>query len=251
VVWGILLVVAVALLIGIGTFAIERVVPAARREMHNDVLGFVYAVIGVAYAVLLGLVVVATWNTLDQAKANINNETNALLQLDWYGNSLPQPAHAQVENLVKQYTSTVITDEWPKLANQQSSPQAWAAYQQLHEVVQSQQPISPAAVARYQVALGAANDLGAARRQRLEQSAEGIPSLLWVALIMGGVLTVGFAYLFGMKRTAAHAIVLFSLALLVGGLMLVINELNYPFGGMIKVGPEALQLALDRINLQT
>ena len=102
-------------------------------------------------------------------------------------------------------------------------------------------------MARYQVAVAAADQLGAARRERLEQSGEGVPPLLWLALLMGGVVTVGFAYLFGMKSTAAHALVMFFLTLLIGGLLLVVYEVNYPFSG-IKVGPEAFQLALDRME---
>jgi len=244
---GILFTVGLALLAGAATFTVERLVPAKRREVHNDVVGFVYAVVGVTYAVLLGLVVIATWSTLDQAKANTYDESSRLIWLDWYAYSLPQPQHAEIMVLLKQYTVVVINTEWPELAHQQSSPEAWSIYQQIHKDIQAQQPTDPAAVARYQVAVAAADQLGAARRERLEQSGEGVPPLLWLALLMGGVVTVGFAYLFGMKSTAAHALVMFFLTLLIGGLLLVVYEVNYPFSG-IKVGPEAFQLALDRME---
>jgi Protein of unknown function (DUF4239) len=244
-VWSILLVIGCALLAAGGAFVLERLVPASRRESHNDVLGFVYAVVGVAYAVLLGLVVIAAWNTLDEATANTYTETNALLQLDWYGHSLAQPEHAQIENLVKRYTDLVINTEWPELAHQQSSPQAWTTYDQLREIVQAQQPTTPAAVTRYDQALDAAAQLGDARRQRIDQSSEGIPALLWGALILGAVVTVGFAYFFGMKSTNAHAVVMFCLTLLFSSLLLVVYALNYPFGGIVTVTPEAFRLALQ------
>src|SRR5579859_1758502 len=112
-IWFIVVIVVLAALAAGAVYGLERLVPARQREMHNDVVGFVYAVIGVAYAVLLGLVVVAAWNTLDMAKANTYTETNALLQLDWYGHSLPQPEHSQVEHLVEEYTTVVINTEWP------------------------------------------------------------------------------------------------------------------------------------------
>jgi Protein of unknown function (DUF4239) len=244
---GILFIIGLALLAGAATFTLERLMPAKRREVHNDIIGFVYAVIGVTYAVLLGLVVISAWNTLDEAKANTYTEANTLSWLDWYGYSLPQPQHSEVQDMLKQYTGIVITDEWPLMARQQSSPLAWAVYLQLHELVQDQQPTAPAAVARYQAAVNAADELGTARRVRLSQSAEGIPALLWTALIAGGVMTVGFGFLFGMKSTGTHALVMFSLTLLIGGLLLVVYELNFPFSG-IKVGPEAFQLALQRMN---
>lgn len=246
---GILFIIGLALLAAATTFTVERLVPAKRREVHNEVIGFVYAVVGVTYAVLLGLVVIAAWNSLDQAKANAYAECNTLSWIDWYAYSLPQPAHSQVQVLLKQYTSVVISNEWPAMAHHQSSPQAWYLYLKLHEIVQDQQPATPADVARYQAAVDAGNQLGTERRERLNRAAEGIPGLLWATLILGGAITVGFAFLFGMKSTVTHAVVMFSLALLIGSLLLVVYELNFPFSnGAIKVGPEAFQLALERME---
>jgi hypothetical protein len=243
-----LIVVGVALLAAAGVVVLEQLVPAARRQAHNDVLGFVYAVIGVAYAVILAMVIVAAWNSLDEARVNTYTETDALLQLDWYGHSLPQPQHSEVEDLVKNYTTTVIDTEWPLLARHQSSSQAWAVFTQLRELVSDQQPTAPAAVARYEQALDAAADLGNARRERIDQAGEGIPCMLWAALVLGGVITVGFAFAFGMRSRTAHVLVVFSLTLLMGALLLVTYQLNYPFSGAARISPDAFELALQRIQ---
>jgi uncharacterized membrane protein len=248
IVWAMLVVVGLALAMGAAAFVVARLIPAERRRRHNDVIGFVYAVVGVAYAVLLGLVVIAAWNTLDLAKANAYTETNALIQLDWYGHSLPQPQHAEIENLVKDYTTIVITTEWPLLAHHEESSRAWAVYTELRADVQAQQPVAPAAVIRYQEGLQASSELGDARRQRIDRAAEGIPALLWTALVVGGVITIGFPLFFGMKSTMAHALVMFSLTLLIGSLLLVVFELNYPFTGIVTVRPDAFRLALERMQ---
>ena len=245
---GILFIIGAALLTAAVTFAVERLVPAKKREEHNDVVGFVYAVVGVSYAVLLGLVVIAAWNTQAEAKANTYSECNGLIWLDWYAYSLPQPQHAEIEDLLKQYAYEVITLEWPAMARQQISSEAWSTYQELHKVIAAQRPTAPADVAQYQIAVNAADQVGAARRERLEQSSNSIPPLLWSALIMGGVIVIGFAFLFGMKNTGAHAIVMFSLTLLIGGLLLVIYELINPFNGTVRVGSDAFQLALQRMQ---
>jgi Protein of unknown function (DUF4239) len=244
---GITSVIGLALLAAAATFMVEKLLPATRREVNNEVIGFVYAVVGVAYAVLLGLIVVSAWNTLDQAEANTYAEASALSWLDWYGYSLPQPQHAEVESLVKQYTAIVISTEWPLMSRQQSSPRAWYVYLQLHEVVQEEQPTAPAAVARYHAAVNAADELGTARQERLNQLAGSIPALLWAALILGALITIGFAFIFGMKSSKTHALVLFTLTLLIGDLLLVVYELSFPFSG-ISVSPEAFQLALLRMQ---
>jgi len=245
---GMLFIIGLALFSGAATFALERLVPAKKRQEHNDVIGFVYAVIGVSYAVLLGLVVIAAWNTQAAARANTYTEGNALSRLAWYAYSLPESQHTEIEDLLTQYTYEVITTEWADMARQQSSPEAWSTYQELHKVIAAQRPAAPSDVAQYQIAVSAADQLGAARRERLAQSTETIPPLLWTALLMGGVITTGFAFLFGMKSTGTHALIMFSLALLIGGLLLVISELVNPFNGTVKVGPVALHLALQRIQ---
>ena len=51
-----------------GLVLVQRLVPIERRQEHNDVAGFIYAVLGVAYAVLLGLMVVAVWQDWQDAR---------------------------------------------------------------------------------------------------------------------------------------------------------------------------------------
>ena len=40
---------------------VQRLVPSEKRQEHNEVAGFLYAVVGVVYAVLLALLVIAVW----------------------------------------------------------------------------------------------------------------------------------------------------------------------------------------------
>jgi hypothetical protein len=51
-----------------GLMLVQRLVPATRRKEHNDVAGFIYAVLGVAYAVMLGLMIIAVWKSFAEAE---------------------------------------------------------------------------------------------------------------------------------------------------------------------------------------
>src|SRR5215212_3392812 len=55
VVFGVLVVFAGCLAALVGLEVVQRLVPAQKRQEHNDVAGFLYAVVGVVYAVLLAL----------------------------------------------------------------------------------------------------------------------------------------------------------------------------------------------------
>jgi hypothetical protein len=63
---GLLLLCISMLLAAGGLILVQRLVPIAVRRQHNEVAGFMYAVLGVVYAVLLGLMVVAVWEEWDR-----------------------------------------------------------------------------------------------------------------------------------------------------------------------------------------
>ena len=53
-----------------GLVLVQHLVPPERREGQNNVAGFIYAVLGVAYAVLLAFVVIAVWQDYKAAQTN-------------------------------------------------------------------------------------------------------------------------------------------------------------------------------------
>ena len=75
----------------VGLVLVQRLVPPDRREEHNDVAGFIYAVLGVAYAVLLGLMVIAVWEEWNAANAAVDQEASELAEVFWLAHRLPQP----------------------------------------------------------------------------------------------------------------------------------------------------------------
>ena len=74
-----LLVVCLSVAVAVGGLAlVQRLVPATRRKEHNDVAGFIYAVLGVAYAVLLGLMIIAVWENFAEARNTVDQEATEL-----------------------------------------------------------------------------------------------------------------------------------------------------------------------------
>jgi hypothetical protein len=83
---------------------------------------------------------------------------------------------------------------------------------------------------------------------RLVMAEEGLPTVLWVVLIVGGIVAVGFTYLFGMEDTGAHALMVASLAGVIALVLFTIAALDHPFSGSARVGPEAFELVLNRFE---
>ncbi len=87
-----LLIVAVAMLIAVGGLVVvQRLYSPDQRKQHNDVAGFIYAVLGVAYAVLLGLMLIAVWEKWNAAEAITTDEANELAGIFWFATLYPNP----------------------------------------------------------------------------------------------------------------------------------------------------------------
>ena len=64
-----------------GTLMVRRLINVEVLERHNEVAGFIYAVIGVVYAVLLGFAAVTVWEGYDKAQAAVEREADDLADL--------------------------------------------------------------------------------------------------------------------------------------------------------------------------
>ena len=235
----------VAVAVG-GLILVQRLVPAERRREHNDVAGFIYAVLGVAYAVLLGLMVVAVWQDRQAAEDAATNEANELATVFWIAHALPEPQARRTQELARSYARVVVEEEWPMMKQGGSSPKAWELLDELRGNIESFHPTTDAQVVLYDHELRGIHDLGDARRARLLKADEGLPAILWVVLVMGGVVTVGFTYLFGLQSTRVHVLMVAALALTIALVLFTIGALDYPFRGDVRVGPDAFESVLER-----
>jgi hypothetical protein len=244
-----LLLVAVAILVAVGGLVlVQRLYSTERRKQHNDVAGFIYAVLGVSYAVLLGLVLIAVWQKWDAAEATTTDEANELAGIFYWAHALPQPEGRHIQELVRSYARVVVEEEWPAMAQGKSSPEAWATLDELRGTILGLEPTTGAQQARYTEMLAQLHDLGNARRERLLAAEQGLPPILWVVLILGGVITVFFTYLFGLENTLVHLIMVGSLALIISLSLFTVAALDHPFNGDIRIHPAAYEQDLQRFH---
>ena len=132
------------------------------------------------------------------------------------------------------------------MARGESSPRAWDLLDEIRLTVQNMNPDTVAGQVLYDQGLERVHDLADARRDRLVEAREGIPDILWVVLVVGAIVTVGFTYLFGLDDTTTHTLMVGLLALVIGLVLFTIGSLEYPFSGDVRLGPDAFQLVLKR-----
>ena len=130
----------------------------------------------------------------------------------------------------------------------QETSRAWVLIDDIRASIQEVEPRTVAGQELYAEGLDQVQRLADARRMRLVVAEESLPSVLWVVLIVGGIVAVGFAYLFGLQNTWAHALMVGSLAGVIALILFTIAALEHPFSGGARIGPEAFELVLNRFE---
>jgi Protein of unknown function (DUF4239) len=228
----------------VGLVVVQRLVPPERREGQNDVAGFIYAVLGVAYAVLLAFVVIAVWQDYEMAQTNVESEAHELAGVYFLASQFPEPQRTRIQDLARRYARVVVEEEWPMMERGQTSPRADSLLRQLRLELLKFDPHTEGEQVLYERGLTQLHDATDARRSRLLEVREGIPELLWVVIVGGGVVTVSFTYLFGLKSNLAHALMVAALTLVICGILFTIGEFDYPFSGVVEIRPEAFREVL-------
>jgi hypothetical protein len=227
-----------------GLFLVQRRVPSALRQEHNDVAGFIYSVLGVAYAVLLAFVVIVVWEEYEQARDTVETEANELAGVYFLADRFPEADREKVQELARSYARTVVEEEWPLMERRETSEHAGLLLQELRLSLEHVEAKPGAEQVLYDQGLTRVHGVSDARRLRLLEVGEGLPKILWVVLIGGGVVTVCFTYLFGLRNNWAHALMVAALTLVICGILFTIGTLNYPFAGQAAVQPTAFEEVL-------
>jgi hypothetical protein len=250
--WASLLVGAMVLFAVAGTLLVRRLVSAEVLKLNNEVAGFIYAVIGVVYAVLLGFTAIIVWEQYDRVEVVVEREANELADLYRDSQTFPDDVRREVETHLHDYARLVVEKEWPAMAEGKSSPEAYEVYNQLWRTYHRFQPQNESEKIWYEQSLTRLNELGDQRRLRLLSSrAEGVPGLMWVVLLGAGVITIGFSFFFGTRNTTAQVLMAAGLAMTIALVLLAILAMQHPFAGIDRVEPEAFNQFTDNLDVRS
>jgi hypothetical protein len=232
--------------VSLSVYLVHKYWPYTSRQEHNDVAGFIFAAVSLLYGVLVAFVVIVGSEGLASARTTTYAEADQLANVYWMSRILPSPEGSDIQGLALKYAQTVIVDEWPLMGKDESSGQAQFLFDQMRSDVFEFMPRSDQQEAIYEQELASINDLSAARRDRLAAMNETIPEPIWVVLIIGGVVTVCFCLLFGLRNRIVHAGTVATLAVLITISLFLIKNMQDPFANSPHIGPEAFRIFLSQ-----
>jgi hypothetical protein len=224
---------------------IHRRVPLEKLRTNNEVAGFMFATIGVLYAVLLAFVVIIVWERFHEAEKALAAEAGHAATIYGLSAGLNEPAAAAVRGRVVGYLKSVLQEEWPAMAAGHASSATTRALTALYEELVRYRPTD----LNYQFLrddlLHQVGELTQSRRERLVMAEGTVPGMVWFAVYIGAVLTIAFTFFFGMQYVIAHSVMTGVLAALIFSAILVVIALDRPFTGAVEVSRESIRTMLE------
>ncbi|MCX5707119.1 MAG: DUF4239 domain-containing protein [Candidatus Omnitrophica bacterium] len=229
-----------------GIFIMRRSIPHKKLKIHNDIAGPLFSTVGVIYAVLVGFIVVVTWQSFDRANLDTQREANCVMDLYTDAGSFPVPVKIELRSLIGKYTKAVVKEEWKTIAWGQASPVAGEALEKIWKFYAGYTPETITQEVFFRESIQKLNQLDEFRLMRIMDSRHGIHPILWMVLITGAAVTVAFSFFFGSENLGSQIAMTVLLTIVIVLILFTILELDYPFSGGISIRPDAFQYILNR-----
>ena len=221
-----------------------------RLALNNEVAGFKFAVVGVFYAVLLAFVVVAVWENYRDTETAVRNEAKALADLHQVSYALQEDAGSKMRKHLATYLQQVHDSEWQAMAHGLGDKAAEEELQHLGRALFGGSANELKDVALYHHAIDLMTVIHDNRNERLDSSDGTVPTALWLVLLAGALITLGYPSFFGTSNLGAQILMTASLAALVALTAFVALVLDYPFTGDVQISRAPFEQSLQEMPQQ-
>jgi hypothetical protein len=226
---------------------IRRWVGIETLAKNNEIAGFKFATVGVIYAVLLAFSVIVVWEKFNDGQTTVAEEAGATAALFRYADGKDPEALAVRAALIN-YLKAAIDEEWPAMGLESEAHGVTEALNQLYSAALALNRSGTRNTADMTEVFRQIDNVTAARRIRLHLATGLVPDVIWVALFMGALLTVGFTLFFGSENLLAQVSMTGVLSLLVTVGLVVIISVDHPFTGPVYIHPDALASVLEEFG---
>jgi Protein of unknown function (DUF4239) len=218
----------------------NRIWPATKRVVHNDIIGWQLGILGTTYAVMLGFMLYTVWTNFGVAELNADSEANALMNVYRLADGLPEPQQNELKDEARVYVDTVINQDWramsaglqPPFKSREPNGKMW-------KILMTVKTASPTELTAEDHALYELSTMSQDRQMRQLESISRIPGILWFVLIVGGGVTVASSCMFGTENALLHGSQVFAFSLVIALVLIAIADIDRPFQGTVHVSNAA------------
>lgn len=243
-----LLVIAIAVLAMLLAGAARRAIRLELRRLHHEVGSAMFAQLGLIFAVLLAFVFNEVWSEYNTAAQAIGLECSSLYEAATLAGALPSEFRDPAKSAIQTYVRSVIDEEWPSMRGGAESPRAAAHMRALLKTIAQMDPPGAAASATRASMLAVAEAANQHRHTRLFQMTLSVPRLVWDLLILMAAVLIVFVLLSGTETLVTQLFFAGVFTALVCFLLVIVQWLDHPFTGALRLPPADFIATLGKIS---
>lgn len=212
----------------------------------NSRISYATSVFTLFYGLLLGLLAVAAFQNVERVEAAAFREASELSNLYADLESYPEPSSSTVQSLLRDYVLFTIYKDWPAHSKGKQLAGGRNRANTIRQVLMDFEPKTRAQEIVHREVIAGFHKFTEARQERLTGVIVQIPSVLWYAVIVGGIINI--ILLIMLKITPiAHLILGGLTSFFLGVILFVIIALDSPLRGEAGVSPAPYEILWARV----
>ncbi|MFE3495814.1 hypothetical protein [Streptomyces sp. NPDC059175] len=196
-----------------------------------DVIEYMTMMIGVVYAIVLGLAIAGVWEARGAAEDSVRLEAQALHEVSARAEVYPPEVRNRIRHDVDAYVTHVVHTEWRHMVEEGSlTDEGTALLERVRRDVTDYVPKTDHEGQSYQPLVDQVALADDARGARGQSTGATMPGVVWFGLISGALVTVGLIFTLQIRRTFKELLLAGLFSALIAFLLFLIWDFDAPFG---------------------
>ncbi|MEU2790429.1 hypothetical protein [Streptomyces sp. NPDC007100] len=205
-----------------------------------DVIEYMTMMVGVVYAIVLGLAIAGVWEARGAAADSVRTEAQALHEVSERVRAYPEPTRERIRADVDAYVSHLVHKEWPTMAEEDRiTERGTQLLDKVRADVTDYHPRNDYESQSYQPLLDQVATADDARNARADSIAPTLPPVVWFGLITGAVITVGLIFTLQIRRSPRELLMAGLFSALIAFLLFLVWDFDAPFSQGISTSADA------------
>lgn len=196
-----------------------------------DVIEYMTMMIGVVYAIVLGLAIAGVWEGRSAAQEYVRLEAQALHEVKARSAVYPAEVRTRIRTDVDAYVRHVLHDEWRSMSDHGALTDEGARLlARVRADVTDYRPRNDHEGQAYQPLVDEVAAVDDARSGRGQSAGATMPGVVWFGLIIGALVTIGLIFTLQIRRTFRELLLAGLFSVLIAFLLFLIWDFDSPFG---------------------
>ncbi|MEU1791002.1 hypothetical protein ABZ553_35045 [Streptomyces sparsogenes] len=196
-----------------------------------DVIEYMTMMIGVVYAIVLGLAIAGVWEARGAAQDGVRTEAQALHEVSERAGNYPAPVRDRIRADARAYADHVVSKEWRVMIDKgRLTDRGSTLLARLRKDVTDYTPRTDREWQTFQPLVEQVAAVDAAREAREQNAGPTMPGVVWLGLAVGAALVIGLLFTLQIRRTPRELAMAVMFSALIVFLLFLVWDFDAPFG---------------------